>query len=166
MTACICAILLFSAIACAERCDPPAQIVEFVRTLPDHRDEQHASIARRLEASPDDFWLNRLFLESAAFNHSAVREKYRDKYTAHPDSLDDEYLYARSLVRSDTKEALRIYASILEKDPDYPWVHFSQLEIYRSPRFLDRAKVRENIRLAHSGLPGVGRAVSIFDGFG
>jgi hypothetical protein len=46
------------------------------------------------------------------------------------------------LVGSNTKEALRIYGQILDKDPDYPWVHLSQLEIYRSPVFRDRQKLQ------------------------
>jgi thiol-disulfide isomerase/thioredoxin len=48
------------------------------------------------------------------------------------------------LVGFSTPEALRIYADILAKDPDYPWVHYSLLEIYRSAAFRDRAKLRSS----------------------
>jgi len=140
----VCLAIFASVLAWAGRCDPPAQVAEFIRTLPDRVYEQHTVIQNRLNSSPDDFWLNRLFLETSTSNHSPVREKYRTRERAHPDSLDDEYLYERSLVGFNTKEALRIYESILAKNHDYPWVLYSQLAIYRSPVFVDPAKLREN----------------------
>jgi len=138
------AIILCSEVVGAGPCDPPPQIATFFRGLPDNPRNQHWSIEERLDSSPDDFWLNRLFLESSIYERDPIREKYRRRLEAHTDSLDDRYLYARSLVGFNTKEALRIYSAILEKDSDYPWVHYSQLEIYRHPMFLDRAKLSQS----------------------
>jgi len=72
----------------------------------------------------------------------AERERFRALLAQHPDSLDYQYLQARSLVGTNSKEALRLYAQILEKDPDYPWVHLSQLEIFKAEGFRDRAKLQ------------------------
>jgi thiol-disulfide isomerase/thioredoxin len=125
----------------AERCDLPAQITEFLRTLPEDNGERHKIIGETLKSSPNDFWLNRLFLDGSVYERSAIREKYRVKFEADR-SVENQYLYGRSLVGFDTKQALRIYSEILEKDPDNPWVHYSQLEIYRSQAFRDREKLR------------------------
>jgi thiol-disulfide isomerase/thioredoxin len=119
-------LLLFAAMAWAQRCDPPAPL--------------------------DDFWRNRLLLDGRVYEKSAIREKYRARFEADP-SLENQYLYARSLVGFDTKEALRVYAEILAKDSDNPWVHYSQLEIYRSPAFRDRAKLRASFDVVTRACP-------------
>jgi pentatricopeptide repeat protein len=46
------------------------------------------------------------------------------------------------LVGTNSKEALRLYAQILVRDRDYPWVHLSQLEIFKAEAFRDRAKLQ------------------------
>jgi thiol-disulfide isomerase/thioredoxin len=143
-------IIFCSKLAWAERCDPPASIAEFLRMLPNDNRERLAVIRDRLKSSPEDFWLNRLLLDGLVYERSSTRDTYRKRYAANPESLDNQYLYGRSLVGFDTKEALRIYADILEKDPDYPWVHYSELEIYRSEAFRDRRKLRASFdTLAH-----------------
>jgi thiol-disulfide isomerase/thioredoxin len=58
--------------------------------------------------------------------------------------LTAPYLQAQALVGSNSKEALRLFAQILEKDPDYPWVHLSQLEIFKSVGFRDRKRLQES----------------------
>ncbi len=148
-----CALLLFSTLAWGERCDPPARIVQFLGTLPEDSHERHKAIGEALESSPDDFWLNRLFLDGSVYERSAIREKYLAKFDQNR-SLDNEYLYGRSLVGFDTKQALRIYAEILAKDPDNPWVHNSQLQIYNSPAFRDRAKLRASFDAVTRACPG------------
>jgi len=138
----VCLILFASMMLRAERCDPPAGLHDFVQSLPDRGRERRDQIEQRLAGDPENFWLTRLWLDSSVYEKRAIREKYRKRFEAHPESLDDEYLYARSLVGFDTKEALRIYARILQKDADYPWVHYSQLEIFRASAFHDRDKLR------------------------
>lgn len=125
----------------ADRCDPPPELAGFIRTLPTDNYAKRAAIEQRLKQAPDDFTLNRLIVDSFVYQRSPDRDRYRQLLEAHPGSLDYQYLQARSLVGSNTKEALRIYAQILEKDPDYPWAHLSQLEILRSPAFRDRSKL-------------------------
>jgi hypothetical protein len=137
----VCMILFFSTLTWAERCDLPAQITQFLRTLPEDNGERHKIIGETVKSSPNDFWLNRLFLDGSVYERSAIREKYRVKFEADR-SVENQYLYGRSLVGFDTKQALRIYSEILEKDPDNPWVHYSQLEIYRSQAFRNREKLR------------------------
>jgi len=131
--------LLVSALAAGatEQCEP-----DYINTLPAESSDRRAVLEDRLQQTPDDFTLNRLFLSASVYGRSPIRERYQRLFAAHPDSLDYQYLRARSLVGSNTKEALRIYGQILDKDPDYPWVHLSQLEIYRSPVFRDRQKLQ------------------------
>jgi thiol-disulfide isomerase/thioredoxin len=136
----VCLLVIFSAVVWAQRCDPPPPTAQLLRTLPDGNSERHKALAEILKSHPEDFWLNRSFLDGAVYEHAAIREKYRACFEANR-SLENEYLYGRSLVGFDTKQALRIYSDILQKDPDNPWVHYSQLEIYRSDAFRDRAKL-------------------------
>jgi thiol-disulfide isomerase/thioredoxin len=124
-------LLVWPALRAAERCDVPPALARL----------QHAAIKDRLAQAPDDFTLNRLFVDSSVYERKAERARYIEMLARHPGSLDYQYLRARSLVGSNTPEALRIYSQILEKDPDYPWVHLSQLEIFWSPSFRDRKKL-------------------------
>ena len=146
-------VLFVPALGWAGRCDAPAQDAEFLRTLPDGDHERREAIGKAIEARPGDFWLNRLYLDGAVYERSAIREKYRARYEADR-SLENEYLYGRSLVGFDTKQALRIYAEILAKDPDNPWVNNSELEIYRSPAFRDRAKLQASFDAVTRVCPG------------
>ncbi len=138
----LCLVLLLSTAARGERCDPPAALAGFVASLPSDNAQRRAAIEERLKSDPDNFWLNRLFLDGSVYERAPIRDRYRAMFEAHPGNPDDEYLYARSLVGFNTKEALRIYAEILARDPDYPWVHYSQLEIFHAEAFRDRAKLR------------------------
>ena len=119
-------------------CDLTPETAAFLASLPADPHAIRAAIEARLNTDPDNFTLNRLFLDSSVYEKSPVRERYRNLLDAHPGNLDYEYLRARSLVGRDTKEALRLYSQILAMNPDYPWVHLSQLEIYRSEKFRDR----------------------------
>lgn len=125
-------LLVSPVLRAAERCDdvPPA-LAGLSLT----------AIRERLAQSPDDFTLNRLYVDSLVYERKPDRDRYAELLARHPGSLDYLYLQARSLVGSDTPEALRLYARILAKDPDYPWVHLSQLEIYRSSVFRDRKRL-------------------------
>lgn len=134
-------LLLVVAPVWADRCTLPADTSEFVQTLPIDRGDRRHALEEALKARPDDFNLNRLFLDGSVYERRLVRERYRHEYEAHPGDLGFAYLYARSLVGSGTADALKVYSEILAKDPDYPWVHLSQLEIYRAEAFRDRKKL-------------------------
>ncbi len=125
----------------ASRCDTPAELLPFEDSLPAFGQERIAAIEQRLAQSPDSLYLHRLFVDSSVYQRSAQRDRYRKLLEAHPDSLDYQYLYARALVGSKTPEALTRFARILERDGDYPWIHLSQLEIYRADAFRDRARL-------------------------
>ena len=152
MTTRVCVFLLFASVGWAQRCDPPAEIHELLRTLPEDNGARHKALGEAVQSKPENFWLNRLFLDGSVYEPSAIRERYRARFEANP-SAENQYLYGRSLVGSDTKQALRIYGQILEEDPDNPWVHFSQLEIYRSEAFRDRAKLRASFEAVARACP-------------
>jgi thiol-disulfide isomerase/thioredoxin len=134
-------LLLLAAPAWADRCEVPAPLTDLVQKLPSDVKGRRTALNEALKDKPNDFTLNRLLLDREVYQKHAVREHYQHEFEAHPDSLDTAYLYGRSLVGSNTPEALSVYAQILAKDPDYPWVHLSQLEIYRAEAFRDRQKL-------------------------
>jgi thiol-disulfide isomerase/thioredoxin len=134
-------VLLLTAPAWADRCEPPAALADFVHKLPSEAKARRAALIEALRDKPADFTLNRLLLDGSVYQRRAVRDRYQHEFETHPDSIESTYLYARSLVGSNTPEALKIYAQILAKDPDYPWVQLSQLEIYRAEAFRDRQKL-------------------------
>ena len=127
----------------AERCDVPAALAVLTRDV----------LQARLAQSPDDFTLNRLFVDSQTYEPQTEIDRYSALLSRHADSLDYQYLKARSLVGSNTREALRLYAQILEKDPDYPWVHLSQLEIFKAEGFRDRQKLEASFEVVTRACP-------------
>lgn len=137
-------LLLVVAPVWADRCALPTETSEFVQTLPIDRGDRRHAIEAALKERPEDFNLNRLFLDGSVYERRSVRERYQHEYEAHPGDLGFAYLYARSLVGSSTADALKVYSQILAKDPDYPWVHLSQLEIYRAEAFRDRRKLESS----------------------
>jgi thiol-disulfide isomerase/thioredoxin len=148
-------VLLLAVPVWADRCTLPADIADFIQSLPIDRGARHDAIGEALKPKPDDFSLNRLFLDGSVYERRAVREQYQHEYEAHFGDLDFAYLYARSLVGSNTPEALKIYAQILAKDPDYPWVHLSQLEIYRAEAFRDRKKLESSFVTLRRACPSL-----------
>jgi hypothetical protein len=134
-------VLLLAAPAWADRCEVPPAVADFFQGLPSDGRDRHIALGEASKDKPGDFTLNRMFLDGSVYERRAVRERYQREFEAHPDSVDSAYLYARSLVGSHTPDALKIYAQILAKDPEYPWVHLSQLEIYRAEAFRDRQKL-------------------------
>jgi hypothetical protein len=72
------------------RCDPPEPIAEFSRALPDDNRERHAAIGERPKSSPEDFSLNRLFLDGSVYERSAIPDKYMNRFAANPDNVDDQ----------------------------------------------------------------------------
>jgi hypothetical protein len=144
--------LLVSTLAQADRCDPPAQIVQFLTTLPDDNRERHKMIGERVKSSPNDFWLNRLFLDGSRYEGSAIRDRYLVWFETNR-NIENKYLYGRSLVGFETKQALRVYSEILAQEPDNPWVHNSQIEIYRTPSFRDRSKLRSSFEAVTQTCP-------------
>jgi hypothetical protein len=135
------ALFLMTAAAWGQRCEPPPRVAELVRGLADDTGVRQKRLGELAEANPDEFSLQRLFLEGPVYEKRTIRERYRARFEAQG-SVENRFLYARSLVGFDTKEALRLYGEILAKDPENPWVHYSQLEIFRSDAFRDRAKLR------------------------
>jgi thiol-disulfide isomerase/thioredoxin len=134
------ALVVFSTMAWAQRCDPPAPTAKLLQTLPDNFSNRRKLLEEMLKTRPGDFWLNRALVDGAVYQRAAIREKYRVRYETDP-STENQYLYGRSLVGFDTKQALQIYSAILSQEADNPWVHSSQLEIYRSEAFRDRTKL-------------------------
>jgi thiol-disulfide isomerase/thioredoxin len=132
--------LLFSSFLNGSPCDPPTSVARLLRALPHDKRDSHDALGELVNLYPGDFWINRLFLDSSLLETEAIRNRYKSRFDA-SSSINDEYLYARSLVGFHSEEALRLYGEILKRNLNYPWVHYSQLQIYSSPAFHDRAKL-------------------------
>ena len=111
-------LLSFVALGWAARCDPPGRIAELIQTLPERPNEHRAALARHLEAAPEDFWLNRLLLEASLLNHTAIREKYRQRFEAHPEKvcgiLDAGSSQARKVAKRTMKRVREVIEPCLE----------------------------------------------------
>jgi thiol-disulfide isomerase/thioredoxin len=129
-------------LALLQVCRPPAAVEDFRRTLPADPDLRRAAVEERLQKTPDEFFLHRLYLEPAPYTRQRAVDRYRRLFQEYPNDINYTYLYARALVGRNTPEALRLFQTILEKDPAYPWVHLTRLEIYRSNLFRDLSKLR------------------------
>ena len=92
----------------AERCDLPPGLAAFVRALPAARLPRMVALEERLKQTPEDIALNRFVVDLAIYHRRPVRERYQRLLEQHPGNLDFQYLYARSLVGSNTPEALRL----------------------------------------------------------
>jgi thiol-disulfide isomerase/thioredoxin len=139
--------------AAADRCGLSPETAAFVRSLPADREERRERLRQRIDLAPENFELNRLFVDGSVYEWKAERDRYQQLLDGHLDSLDYQYLHARSLVGSNTPQALREYAQILARDPDYPWVHLSQLEIYRADAFRDRKKLEASFAAVTRACP-------------
>jgi thiol-disulfide isomerase/thioredoxin len=146
-------LLLVNLAQGADRC-ATADLTSLYEGLPTESFARMPALAERVKGSKETD-VHRAFLELSVYQRRPEREYYKSLAESNPQSEDHQYLYARSLVGSNTPEALKLYASILAKDPEYPWVHLSQLEIYRAPAFRDRAKLAASFAVIRRVCPAL-----------
>jgi hypothetical protein len=132
--------------------------------------EQHATaIQALLRQYPNDVFVQRAYISSMQGDKD--RDKVIAEYKArHEQNLADPqlaYLYALTLVGRQSAEAIKLFNSALEKDPNFAMPHLQLVTIYGSPVFMDKAQ-----RLAHvkafldacpASLEGYGRLTGIDD---
>ena len=109
--------LLVPAALAASLCDIPPAIEELRRSLPSDRVLWWDALEERIRQQPEDFHLNRLYVDGSVYFRKPVRDRYARLAEKYPDNLNYQYLHARSLVGSNSKEALRLFQAILKKDP-------------------------------------------------
>ena len=145
--------LLVPAALAASLCDIPPAIEELRRSLPSDRVLWWDALDERIRQQPEDFHLNRLYVDGSVYFRKPVRDRYARLAEKYPDNLNYQYLHARSLVGSNSKEALRLFQAILKKDPSYPWVHLPLMEIYRSDKMKDPAALQTSFEAITRACP-------------
>jgi thiol-disulfide isomerase/thioredoxin len=114
-------------------------------------DERVAGAKKVREQLPSDYSAHRFYQYTSyyskgyrGFFSSALQEEYRKLLDAHPESLMYLMMYARTLVGSNTPEAVRLFDKILTREPNYQPPRLKLLEIYSTPAFRDNAKLVAN----------------------
>ena len=136
-------------------CDMPAAVEQFRRSLPEDRELRLDVLKNRAGAEPTNFHIQRLYVDSSVYWRKADRDHYQALLEDHPADLNYRYLYARSLLGSNSREAIQQFRAILEKDSEYPWVHVPLMEIYRSDTFKDLPALRASFQKITSLCPGL-----------
>ena len=127
---------------------------------------------RRLMANhPDNLFLHRTYQDisrtSLPPNPEALSTEYRQQLQEHPTAIVYQYLYARSLIGSQTPKAIDGLEKLLQASPDWAWAHLDLAEIYLTPNFSDQRKAQACLegfmRLCPSNLTGYDHASEIED---
>jgi hypothetical protein len=112
--------LLAIGLRASDRCDSPSELTDFIQSLPAEGNARRGAIEEKLRQTPT---ISHSTDDSSVYKRRPIPDGYQELLKSHPDRVDYQYLRGRSLVGNDTKEALRLYLQILDKDPDYPCVH-------------------------------------------
>ena len=115
------------------------------------RERQSAMLRDLLRKYPDDFHVQKRYLNDRRYDFFTDREmllaEYRTLMGKNPNDAGAVYLYARFfLVGQKTKGAIEQLEKLVQRAPDFPWSYLELAEIYNYPNFRDAAKSKENLR--------------------
>ena len=114
------------------------------------------SIETLLEKYPDDFWIRRAYIDfmlkertppprlgngipSGKVRESVI-ERFRKDYESDPDNPQSAYLYAYSLIHTDTKKSIEILTDITQKTPSFPTAYLTLSILHGYANFRDQQK--------------------------
>jgi hypothetical protein len=110
-----------------------------------YREKRLSAIQALLKQFPNDFFVERAFINSADELNKTI-EEYKSLHKQKPDDPQLAYLYGLTLVGRESSEAIKLFESALEQAPKFPWPHLSLMSIYSSPVFLDKAKATAHVK--------------------
>lgn len=84
---------------------------------------------------------------------NALRDRWVKNAKDHPDDPLALTLAGKILVGRDTPEAIRLFEAAKTKAPDFPWPAHELANEYRSGKFADDAKMKENLEAFYSLCP-------------
>ena len=125
----------------AHACEAPPELERIyqqeIRNHPQAADSAH----ERVNADPDNVFLNRWYLEAVDNDPGFAVEEYRARLAVHPDDARYLYFYGRALVGYQTREAIEYLNRAIARDARLPWTYVVLMEIYESPKFSDPLKL-------------------------
>lgn len=143
--------------AAAVPCEPSPEVKQALRKLPDESRERAAELKALLERFPADLFLNRAYQDSVKYRGAREFEDLKAHYRAlaekNPGDRVYAYLATRSLIGTQTKEAIAQLEKHLERSPDFPYPHLSLVEIHQAPVFRDTEKARRHLELFMKACP-------------
>jgi thiol-disulfide isomerase/thioredoxin len=131
-------------------CEAPDQIqIEINRVNP-------YSIETLLEKYPDDFWIQRAYIDFMLKERTppprlgngipngkvreSVIERFRKDYENEPDNPQSAYLYAYTLIHTDTQKSIDILTDITQKTPSFPTAYLTLSILHGYANFRDQQK--------------------------
>ncbi len=131
-------------------CTPRAEVerdlkrMNFSGPTETNLEQRRRTYRELLQRYPDDLFVHREAIATVLSTpqQTALVDEYRVLEERHPQSLQNKYLYARSLVGVDTPQAMDILRRVEAEDPHYPWPYLEFAEIYDRGRWVDIPKVR------------------------
>ncbi len=122
-------------------CEASADLDREFRDQIRGRTDWEAILRRKLAADPDNFFLNRWYLERFENSPGPPIPEYKTKLDAHPEEALYLYYYGRALMGARTPEAIVYLNRAIAKDPAIPSAYWALLGIYSSRNFVDPAKL-------------------------
>ena len=100
-----------------------------------------------LQKYPDDLFVHRMAV-TTVFSTNGKKElveRYRKLAQEHPESLQYQYLYARSLIDVDTPQAMSLLKGVESKSPNYPWAYLDSAELRQWGKWADATQLRADL---------------------
>ncbi len=110
-----------------------------------------------LEKNPGDFWVRLVHINSAtgvqgmrdnggmpgAQVRDSVVERYRKEFENRPEDPEAAYLYAYSMIHSNTAKSVEMLTGLTKSSPSFPRLWLTLAAIHTYPDFMDAAKVQQ-----------------------
>jgi thiol-disulfide isomerase/thioredoxin len=147
-------LLFFALLLC--RLAPSQDVAFACQAPPEVKALTLEQVRARLNAGQDDFFLYKRLedLTPGIPKPGILASEFQQTLQQHPDDAGFLYLYGRSLIGKDTRQAIVYLNRAAEAAPKLPWTHLARAEIYASRNFKDDAKVMANIHEYHKLCPG------------
>ncbi|MGH9838861.1 MAG: redoxin family protein [Blastocatellia bacterium] len=150
-------------------CDHSPAMKAEMKKLPKYDDEvmsyrqfqerRLTALQELVKKYPDDFHVQRNYLDARRYHENADREalraEYRSRAEAKPADPVAAFFYAQLLVGKNTKEAIERLDKIAQQSPDFTPAYQELGQIYGYPAFRDQAKAKSNFKTWAAKCPGV-----------
>lgn len=118
---------------------------------------QRNAIEKLRQQYPNDYFVQRAYVDNRMGGDPSTSPfpsekgslemiaEYKALHEQHPDDPVIEDLYAITLIDRDTPSAIKLLDDVLQKKPALPWPHQDFLNIYTSPNFDDKTKLKSHL---------------------
>ncbi|HET9180220.1 MAG TPA: TlpA disulfide reductase family protein [Terriglobia bacterium] len=147
-------------------CEPPPEVRSALANFPiwqtptetdwQFHQRQLSTLHSLLKQHPQDFFVRKKYVDFFGYSDeekTSLISEYKALHEQHPDDPDISYFYGVALIGRDSKQAIKLFDSALNKAPAFPWPRLELGSIYFSPVFMDRQKAKENIKTFLAACP-------------